>query len=102
MLLHDSPILSSADPIRHSERSIERDGSKFVSFTRADEYSPQPVKWLIEDWLVDDTLAALVGPSGSGKSFLAIDWAVRVATGTPWLGRKSEARRRFYFGRRGA
>ncbi len=60
---------------------------KPISFARADQHAVEPVQWLIDGWLVQDSLAALVGPSGSGKSFLAIDWAVRVATGTPWHGR---------------
>ena len=57
-----------------------------VVFTRADQVKPSPTKWLIDRWLVSGTLAGLVGPSGAGKSFLAIDWACRVATGTPWMG----------------
>lgn len=57
-----------------------------VVFTRADMVQPAPTEWLIDRWLVKGTLAGLVGPSGAGKSFLAIDWACRVATGTPWMG----------------
>lgn len=57
-----------------------------VSFTRADLVEFKPTDWLIEGWLVRNTLAGLVGPSGAGKSFLAIDWACRVATGRPWFG----------------
>ena len=63
------------------------DPRKIMSFTRADQYAPEPVAWLIDGWLVENTLAGLVGPSGSCKSFLAVDWACRVATGTPWHGR---------------
>lgn len=45
------------------------------------------------DWLVDGLVpspgfVALYGPPKSGKSFLAIDLALSVATGRPWLGRK--------------
>lgn len=57
-----------------------------VSFTRADLVEFRPTDWLIDGWLVRNTLAGLVGPSGAGKSFLAVDWACRVATGRPWLG----------------
>jgi len=53
---------------------------------RADQIEIAPVDWLIEGWLAKDSLAGLVGPSGSCKSFLAVDWACRVATGTPWNG----------------
>lgn len=57
-----------------------------VSFTRADLVQFRPTDWLIDGWLVRNSLAGLVGPSGAGKSFLAIDWACRVATGLPWIG----------------
>jgi hypothetical protein len=61
-----------------------------AGFKRADEIEVKPVDWLIDGWLAKDSLAGLVGPSGSCKSFLAIDWACRVATGTPWCGRDVE------------
>jgi hypothetical protein len=60
---------------------------QLVNFARADQIELKPVDWLIKGWLVRDTLAALVAPSGAGKSFLAIDWACRIATGAPWYGR---------------
>jgi hypothetical protein len=41
---------------------------------------------LIDGVLWADTLAELWGKPGSGKSFLAIDWALCIATGKPWLG----------------
>lgn len=45
-----------------------------------------PPKPLIAGLLDLDSLAVLYGPSGSGKSFVAIDWALSVATGSWWLG----------------
>lgn len=59
-----------------------------VRFTRADLIEPAPTNWLIEGWLVRDSLVGIVGQSGSCKSFLAIDLACRVATGMPWQGCK--------------
>ena len=44
---------------------------------------PEP---LIEDILLLDTLTILFGPPGVGKSFVALDWGLSVATGTPWFG----------------
>lgn len=46
---------------------------------------PKPVP-LIAGFLDLDSLALLYGPSGSGKSFIALDWAMSVATGSWWLG----------------
>lgn len=67
-----------------------------VTFTRADQIEFKPTAWLIDGWLVHDTLAGLVAPSGAGKSFLAIDWACRVATGSDWYGRGVEKGAVFY------
>lgn len=44
---------------------------------------PEPSP-LIESVLDFDSTALLYGASGSGKSFVALDWALCVATGTPW------------------
>ena len=50
------------------------------------EALPDPV-WLIEDVLVENSLAVLYGLWGSYKSFVALDWALSLATGTAWLGK---------------
>ena len=43
---------------------------------------------MTDDVLDLDTLAALYGPAGSGKSFVALDIAMRVARGQSWAGRE--------------
>ena len=47
----------------------------------------QEPDWLIKGIIEKGTLAAIVGESGSGKSFLALDLACCIATGTNWHGR---------------
>jgi predicted ATP-dependent serine protease len=42
---------------------------------------------LIEDTLDRRSMAVLAGYWGTGKSFVALDWACCVATGRPWQGR---------------
>ena len=42
--------------------------------------------WLIKDILVDGGIATIYGESGSTKSFLAIDLAMHLATGSKWFG----------------
>ena len=44
--------------------------------------------WLIQGVVEKRTLAAIIGESGSGKSFLALDLAACVQTGKPWHGRE--------------
>ena len=57
-----------------------------LRLTRADQIEMRPPDWLLRGMLERDMLALIFGDPGSGKSFLAIDWACRVATGTPWRG----------------
>lgn len=45
---------------------------------------PDP-EWLIRDILPQSGMAVLYGQPGTGKSFLALDWAAHVCTGLPWL-----------------
>lgn len=46
--------------------------------------------WLIDDWLPATGIAAVYGHPGSGKSFLVLDMAAAVASGTEWAGRHVE------------
>lgn len=45
-----------------------------------------PPEFLVDQVLVRDTLAVLFGLPAGGKSFVAIDWAISVATGEVWAG----------------
>ncbi|MBB3231067.1 AAA family ATPase [Halomonas stenophila] len=47
----------------------------------------RPVDWLVKQYLETDSLGLIFGPPNVGKSFVAIDWACSIATGTPWHGR---------------
>ena len=49
---------------------------------------PQP---LAHGWLYRNSLAVLYGPPKKGKTFVAVDLAMSIATGTPWLGGQVEA-----------
>ncbi len=62
--------------------------SRMLTSAELDELvEPEP---LIHGLLDRDTLARMVGKSGHGKSFTALDMAACVATGQPWHGRKVE------------
>lgn len=49
-----------------------------------------PVEPLIHGVLSRRSAAVLVGPTGVGKSFVALSWACCVGTGLVWLGREVE------------
>jgi DNA-binding transcriptional ArsR family regulator/KaiC/GvpD/RAD55 family RecA-like ATPase len=47
---------------------------------------PSP-EWLIEGLIVEDSLTVLWGQPGMGKTFLALDWALCIASGMRWASR---------------
>jgi hypothetical protein len=42
---------------------------------------------LVEGWLGDSGISRIIGKSNEGKTFVAVDLAACIATGTPWNGR---------------
>ncbi len=49
-------------------------------------YGAIDVQWAVEGWLPDDTIAMMVSPPGTYKTWTLIDLAVSIATRTPFLG----------------
>ena len=57
----------------------------------ADEFSaqPSPISWLVKRWIQSQALVMVHGPSGGGKTFVVLDWCLRMASGIPdWCGHK--------------
>ncbi len=57
----------------------------------ADVFSakPAPISWLIKHWVQDQALIMVHGPSGGGKTFVVLDWCLRMAAGVgDWCGHK--------------
>jgi hypothetical protein len=46
-----------------------------------------PSRWLMEGIIPEEGFIGLYGAPGSGKSFIALDWAMCISEGRPWLGR---------------
>ena len=60
-------------------------------FAPASWLAGEPVpsrRWLVEDLIPDQTVTMLGGDGGTGKSLLALQLAVAVATDRPWIGRQ--------------
>ena len=55
-----------------------------------------PPQWLVKDMLIKHSLTALVGPSYSGKSYVAVDLACSVASGIAFNGQDVEQGGVFY------
>ena len=71
--------------------SADRSGP-FPLLTADDLLRLPPPSWLIDGLLPASGLSVLYGASGAGKSFLALDWSLCVATGLPWHGHRTEPR----------
>jgi len=57
----------------------------------ADDFcaQPAPISWLVKRWLQDKALIMVHGPSGGGKTFVVLDWCLRISSGvTEWGGNK--------------
>ena len=57
----------------------------------ADDFcsQPSPISWLVKRWIQDKALVMVHGPSGGGKTFVVLDWCLRMASKTPiWIGNK--------------
>jgi len=60
----------------------------------ADEFAkvPAPISWLVRGWVQDKALVMVHGPSGGGKTFLVLDWLLRMAAGGGvWQGKTIKA-----------
>jgi hypothetical protein len=75
---------------RQTDNGLQPLGDKLAGqlLTAGQLVTMPPPRWLIDDLLGASTLAVLYGKPGSGKSFLALDWALCVAAGMPWNGRE--------------
>jgi len=67
----------------------EADTGRFTLLSASDVLARPPQVWRVKHLLPDQGLAAIFGPSGSGKSFLALDLAACIADGHPWFGIKT-------------
>lgn len=63
---------------------------QFKLLSVADILSIPKPGWILEDILTAGGFSVLFGPSGAGKTFIVLDWALSVATGEPWMGHKTQ------------
>ncbi|MER2625056.1 MAG: AAA family ATPase [Accumulibacter sp.] len=64
---------------------------RFQLLTPADLASRPPARWRVRGVLPLEGIAAIFGPSGSGKSFLVLDLLAAVASGADWFGCRTKA-----------
>ncbi len=57
-----------------------------------DEILPRGEEYIVKGLIPAHGVGFINGPSGSRKTFLALDWALRIAIGQPVLGRRTQQR----------
>ena len=83
-----------ADPPTDADRATYR----FLTQVKTPEQvkALPPPTWLLEGYLVEDTLAMLWGEWNAGKSFLALSWAGYIGTGSWWMNNRSSKTKVLY------
>jgi hypothetical protein len=74
---------SAAPPTPHLS------ANRFRLLDRAAIMAIQPIQWRVKGLLPATGIAAIFGPSGSGKSFLAKDLGANIALGQDWFGHRT-------------
>ncbi|MBL8423288.1 MAG: AAA family ATPase [Candidatus Accumulibacter phosphatis] len=64
---------------------------RFQLLTPADLAKRPPARWRVRGVLPLEGIAAIFGPSGSGKSFLVLDLLAAIAEGADWFGCRTKA-----------
>lgn len=100
------PIREVRTTIKSIERSHVSDSNQFTMLEYEDDseeskpstfdvmkmsdyvkgYGGGGVSWLVEDWLPEHSVTFIVSPPESYKTWILLDLAVSVASGTPFLG----------------
>lgn len=65
----------------------QKPGAGGLRLVRYSDLEVKAPEFLIDGLLETKSLGMIFGPSGSGKSFLGIDMAASIASGTPWHGK---------------
>lgn len=55
-----------------------------------------PPEYVVEGWVEDRALSAVIGPPGAGKSAVVLDMACSISMGIPWQGKPTKRNRVLY------
>ena len=102
-ILHLAREYGWEEPLEDEFEALPAESPRPNSFRLGFERAQAPIKPdLIQGVIPDAELGVIFGPSGSGKSFAAIDLGFHLARGVPWRGRKTKQRPVFYVAAEGA
>lgn len=83
--------LEALAELLESARPPEPPPARYRLLSGAELRALPPLSWRVRSVLPAHGLAALYGPSASGKSFLALDLAAAIADGQDWFGHRVHA-----------
>ncbi len=88
----------AGDRQREAAEAVQQPPEARPLFVRADALLAglKPISWLVRGILETDALGMVYGPSGVGKSFVTVDLACSIATGTGWHGHETRKGPVFY------
>lgn len=89
-------------PVDAEEATREEADSVFALLDMDELEALPPPTWLIDNLLADFGLSILYGDPGAGKSFIALDMALRIAYGMDWHGTPAKATGVLYIAGEGA
>jgi len=78
---------AQADAEQQKIEQAQREHERRFRLLRFGEIKPRPIQWRIDGLFEDDSLLLIVGDPSAGKSFLALDMACCIGTGTEHHGR---------------
>lgn len=78
--------VSLADPSHEGPRNAKPTDYECFSLAELEGEAPAPRAWLIPDLIPDRTVTLLSGDGGVGKSLVALQLSIAVATSGQWLG----------------
>ncbi len=86
---NDYALEHGADALAALLKQTKKPPMRFQRLSAADLANAPPLRWLVRGVLPAEGLAALYGPSGSGKSFLVLDLAAAIAgAADEWFSRR--------------
>ena len=74
------------NPLKNSSTSKSSDFNVMTFDQYMRTHGDNAVSWIIPDWLPNQTIAFAVSPPGTYKTWMLLDLAISVATGTDFLG----------------
>lgn len=82
----DAILSALRNAVRRIEEYHHADGVKRISLREIVDAEIPTVTWIVEDWISSASSFVIGGEWGAGKSYLAVDLAISLAAGIPWLG----------------